>query len=153
MSMIRRAAAVVVAMMLVPVAAPALRAQAGKTYKARLSPMPVDGPPMMATIAGTGSVTAILSGNTLTITGSFAGLKSAATAIKIHRAIKGVRGPAVLDLKPPPSAVEGPIAASVDLSPAQVDDLARERLYLELDSEKAPDGNLWGWFLLQENKR
>jgi hypothetical protein len=153
MSMIRRAGVLVFAVMLVPVAAPALHAQVGKTYKARLSPMPVDGPPMMATIAGTGSVTAILTGNTLTITGTFAGLKSAATAIKIHRAIKGVRGPAVLDLRPPPSAVEGQISASVELTPAQVDELARERLYLELDSEKAPDGNLWGWLLLQENKR
>jgi hypothetical protein len=151
MSMIRRAAAVVLAMMLVAV--PVLRAQAGKTYKARLSPMPVDGPPMMATIAGSGSVTAILSGSTLTITGTFAGLKSAATALKIHRAIRGVRGPAVLDLRPPPSAVEGQITASVELTPTQVDDLTKERLYLELDSEKAPDGNLWGWLLLQENKR
>jgi hypothetical protein len=152
MSMIRRAAAVVVAMMLLAAATPGLRAQAGKSYKARLSPMPVDGPPMMATIAGSGSVTAILSGSTLTITGTFAGLKSAATALKIHRATRGVRGPAVLDLPPPPNAVEGSISARVELTPAQVDDLARERLYLELDSEKAPDGNLWGW-LLQENKR
>ena len=64
-----------------------------------------------------------------------------------------MRGPAILDLPPPTSALEGQFAASVDLTPAQVDDLARERLYLELDSEKAPDGNLWGWLLLQENKR
>jgi len=67
--------------------------------------------------------------------------------------MKGVRGPAVLDLPSPTSALEGQIGGSVDLTPSQVDDLGRERLYLELDSEKAPDGNLWGWLLLQENKR
>jgi hypothetical protein len=151
--MIRGAAALLFAAMLIPAAAPSVRAQAGKSYKARLSPMPVDGPPMMATIAGVGSATAVLTGNKLTISGTFTGLKSPATAIKIHRAIRGVRGPAVLDLPPPTSALEGQIAASVELTAAQVDDLGRERLYLELDSEKAPDGNLWGWLLLQENKR
>jgi hypothetical protein len=153
--MTRGGAAVLLVTMLALSAAPGsvVRAQAAKTYKARLSPMPVDGPPMMATIAGAGAVTAVLTGSKLTITGTFTGLKSPATAIKIHRAIKGVRGPAVLDLPSPTSGVEGQIGGSVDLTPSQVDDLARERLYLELDSEKAPDGNLWGWLLLQENKR
>jgi hypothetical protein len=150
---IRRAATVVLAAMLWWTAAPVARAQAGKTYQARLSPMPVDGPPMMATIAGGGSVTAVLTGNRLTISGTFTGLKSPATAVKIHRAIKGVRGPAILDLPSPAGALTGQIAGSVDLTPSQIDDLGRERLYLQLDSDKAPDGNLWGWLLPKENKR
>ena len=150
---IRRAAVICLATMVGLSAAPIVRAQAAKTYKARLSPMPVDGPPMMATIAGAGAVTAVLTGNKLTITGTFTGLKSPATAITIHRAIKGVRGTSVLDLPSPTKALEGQIGGSVDLTPSQVDDLGRERLYLELDSEKAPDGTLWGWLLLQENKR
>ena len=33
------------------------------------------------------------------------------------------------------------------------DDLNRERLYVQLYSEKAPEGNLWGWLLAQENRR
>jgi hypothetical protein len=89
----------------------------------------------------------------LTVTGTFTGLKSAATVVKIHRAIKGVRGPAVLDLPPPTSALEGQITGSVDLTPTQLDDLGKERLYLQLDSDKAPEGNLWGWLLPQEKKR
>jgi hypothetical protein len=153
MSMIRGAVAIFLTIIVMLSATPALRGQASRTYKARLSPMPVDGPPMMATIAGAGAVTAVLNGNKLTLTGTFTGLKSPATAMKIHRAIKGVRGPAVIDLAAPISALEGPINGSVDLTPSQLDDLGRERLYLELDSEKAPDGNLWGWLLLQENKR
>lgn len=141
------------ATMLVLPCAVLVRGQVGKTYKARLSPMPVDGPPMMATIAGAGAVTAVLDGNKLRITGTFSGLKSPATAITIHRAIKGVRGPAVIDLPSPTSALAGQIGGTVDLTPSQVDDLGRERLYLELDSEKAAGGNLWGWLLAQENKR
>jgi len=127
-------------------------AQAGRAYRARLSPVPVD-LPMLPTIAGSGSVTATLTGNRLTINGSFEGLKSPATLLKIHRGIRGVRGPAVIDLMAPPSATSGQISATVDLSPSQVDDLAKERLYLQLYSEKAPEGNLWGWLLPQENKR
>jgi hypothetical protein len=87
MSMIRGAAAIFLTTLLVLPAAPVVRGQTGKTYKARLSPMPVDGPPMMAEIAGGGAVTAVLSGSKLTIAGTFTGLKSPATAIKIHRAI------------------------------------------------------------------
>jgi hypothetical protein len=47
----------------------------------------------------------------------------------------------------------GKVSGSFDLSPSQVEDLARERFYVQLHSEKAPDGNLWGWLLVQENKR
>jgi hypothetical protein len=150
---IRSAAVICLATVIGLSGAPVAHAQAGKTYKARLSPMPVDGPPMMATIAGSGTVTAVLTGSKLTISGTFAGLKSPATVAKIHRAIKGVRGPAVIDLPAPTSALEGQIAGSVDLTPSQVDDLGKERLYLQLDSDKAADGNLWGWLLPQENKR
>lgn len=130
-----------------------LGAQAGRTYAARLSPMPVDGPPMMATIAGLGTATATLAGNKLTIEGSFQGLKSPATQLKLFRGLRGVRGTAVLDLPAPANAVAGKFAGTVELSASQVDDLNRGRLYLQLFSEKAPDGNLWGWFLPQESKR
>ena len=33
------------------------------------------------------------------------------------------------------------------LTPAEVDDLKNERLYVQLSSERAPDGNLRGWIL------
>lgn len=128
------------------------RAQAARTFRARLSPMPIDGPQMMATIAGSGAVTATLAGNRLTITGSFEGLKSPATQFKMHRGIRGVRGPAVADLSAPPNAPSGSLSATIDLSATQVDDLGKARLYVQLYSEKAPEGNLWGWLLPQEAK-
>jgi hypothetical protein len=36
-----------------------------------------------------------------------------------------------------------------------VADLDKGRLYVQLQSEKAPDGNLWGWLMpqAQETKR
>ena len=125
-------------------------AQSAATYKGRLSPVPVAA--ASPNVTGVGSVTATLTGNKLAISGIFEGLASPATLAKLHRAPKGIRGPAVFDLTITPGT-SGKIDGSVDLSPAQVEDLARERFYVQLHSEKAPDGNLWGWLLVQETKR
>ena len=130
---------------------PALAAtQAPTSFKGRLSPVPVAA--ASPNITGVGSVTATLSATKLTITGTFEGLASPATFAKLHRAPKGIRGPAVFDLTLTPGT-SGKISATLDLTPAQVEDLARERFYVQLHSEKAPDGNLWGWLLVQETKR
>src|SRR5215217_4269742 len=70
-----------------------LSAQQPKTFKARLSPVPID-VSMQATIAGSGSVVATLTGTRLAITGSFEGLRSPATIAQIHKGpTRGVRGP------------------------------------------------------------
>ena len=130
---------------------PALAAtQAPTSFRGRLSPVPVAA--ASPTITGVGAVTATLSGTKLTITGTFEGLASPATFAKLHRAPKGIRGPALFDLTLTPGT-SGKISATLDLTPAQIEDLARERFYVQLHSEKAPDGNLWGWLLAQETKK
>jgi hypothetical protein len=122
-------------------------ASAGETYKARLSPVPID-MTMMSTIAGSGSLTATLNGKQLTITGTFEGLRSPATTVQLHRGIKGVRGPVILDLDLMISKAEkGTLSGSVELTPDQIADLRAGRLYVQIQSERAPDGNLWGWLL------
>ena len=134
--------------LMLAVAAPL--AQSGRAFKGRLSPVPVAA--ASPDITGVGSVTATLTGTKLAISGTFEGLASPATFAKLHRAPKGIRGPAVFDLTITPGT-SGKIDGSIDLSSAQVEDLARERFYVQLHSEKAPDGNLWGWLLSQETKR
>ena len=125
-------------------------AQSGRAYKGRLSPVPVAA--ASPDITGVGAVTATLTGTKLTISGTFEGLASPATLAKLHRAPKGLRGPAVFDLTIT-QGTSGKLNGSIDLSAAQVEDLARERFYVQLHSEKAPDGNLWGWLMVQETKR
>ena len=127
-------------------------AQGGTTYKTRLSPVPLDAK-MVGNVVGSGSVTATLVNSKLSVTGTFEGLRSAATAARVHKSPKaGVRGPAFLDLKVSPGT-SGTISGAFDLTAAQVQELAQGRYYIQLHSEKAPDGNLWGWLALQENRR
>lgn len=121
-------------------------------YRARLSPVPLD-IAMQATIAGSGSATAALKGTTLTINGTFAGLKTPATAARLHRGPKtAMRGPAIGDLTAT-AATSGTISGSIEITNAQAADLAAGRLYVMLHSEKAPEGNLWGWLLAADQKK
>jgi hypothetical protein len=120
-------------------------------YRARLSVVPID-LAMQATIAGSGSVTATLKGTTLTITGTFSGLKTAATVARVHRSPRtGMRGVPIGDLTATANT-SGALSGAIELTKDQLDDLAAGRLYVQLHSEKAPDGNLWGWLLAAEKK-
>ena len=132
----------------------ALTAQQPRTFKARLSPVPLD-VSMQATVAGGGSVTAVLTGASLAVTGTFDGLKSPATIAQVHKSpVRGVRGPNVLDLTVAKGdAMSGTLSGSFTLTALQIADLEKGRLYVQLHSEKAPDGNLWGWLMPQENRR
>jgi hypothetical protein len=126
-------------------------AQPKLQFRARLSVVPID-VVMQSTVAGTGNVTATLVGMRLTVNGSFQGLKTAATGAKIHSAPRGIRGPAILDLTVS-KGTNGTIEGTFDLTPQQVEDLTKSRLYVQLQSEKAPEGNLWGWLLPQEGRK
>lgn len=123
-----------------------LAAQSGESYKARLSAVPADAR-TRAALGGSGSASAMLSGPKLTITGSFEGLLSPATTATLHSAVAaGVRGPAIADLTIS-KATSGTISGSVDLTAAQLTSLHKGGLYVEINSEKEPDGVLWGWLL------
>jgi CHRD domain len=123
-----------------------LAAQSGETFKARLSPLPADAR-TRADLAGSGSASALLTGTKLGITGSFEGLRSAATTASLHSAVSaGVKGPAIGDLTIS-KATSGTISGSIELTPQQLTSLHKGGLYVQIHSEKAPDGVLWGWFL------
>jgi hypothetical protein len=115
-------------------------------YKVRLAPVPLD-IAMRSTVAGSGSATAVLKGTSLTITGTFEGLRSPATAARLHQGpTMGLRGMPFADLTIA-NATNGMISGSVTLTPEQARALERGRVYVQISSERAPDGNLWGWFV------
>jgi hypothetical protein len=125
----------------------AQNAQNGESFKVRLSPVPIS-VAMMSTIAGYGSLTATLKGRQLTVEGTFEGLRSPATTVQIHRGPKGIPGPSIADLNLTVTKAEkGTVSGTLELTPDQIADLRNGRLYVQIQSERAPDGNLWGWLL------
>ena len=123
-----------------------LAAQSGESFKARLSAMPADAK-TRADLAGSGNLTAVLTGTKLAITGTFEGLRAAATTANVHSSVAaGVRGPAIGDLTIS-KAESGTITGSIELTPQQLASLHKGGLYVQIHSEKVPDGVLWGWLL------
>jgi hypothetical protein len=129
-------------------AAPAFAAD----YQVALGPMPLDDETKQY-IAGRGAATATSDGKTLTVTGDFHGLPSNATAAHIFLSpVTGVPGKQVTDLEVTKST-SGTISGNVKLNSADATALRTGRLYIRIDSEKAPaddapwgpKGTLWGW--------
>ncbi len=138
-------------MKLIPTAAVLLitfaaAAQVPVTYKVRLAPVAID-VSMHDRVTGDGNVVATLAGSKLTIDGTFEGLKSNATAAHIHQGTAiGVRGPRILDLTVT-KAMSGSISGTFDLTADQLEALRKGKWYVQIHSEKAPEGNLWGWLV------
>ena len=135
-------------------AAVALVGTAAEDVRARLSPVPID-VSMQATVAGSGSVSAVLTGTKLAVTGTFDGLKSPATIAQIHKSpVRGVRGPNVLDLtvaKTDGDQRHDQRHVRPHRHPGR---RPREGPAVRAASQReGPGRQLWGWLLPQENKR
>ena len=120
-------------------------------YQTNLGPMPLDDE-TKAVIAGRGDATASYDGKTLTVKGAFKGLPSNATEASIHTSpVAGVPGASILPLDVTKST-SGTVSGNFQLTSAQATALRTGKLYIQINSEKAPDnypwgpkGTLWGW--------
>lgn len=114
-------------------------------YEAELDPTPFDATTRADVINSIGNVTAMLDGNVLTVHGSFSAMTSPATNASVRMGLaKGVPGDAIGKLTADHAAA-GTISGSVTLTQDQVAALQKQALYIRIDSEKAPEGNLQGW--------
>ena len=121
-------------------------AQAQEEFRVRLTMMPIE-VATRARVTGSGSASAKLEGRQLSVSGSFAGMRGPATVARLHEGpALGVRGPAISDLKVT-SAAKGELSGEVQLTSKQVESLRKRRLYIQIHSSSAPDGNLWGWLV------
>lgn len=119
-------------------------AQGQETFKCRLSSIPVDAK-SRPDIGGVGAVTAVLAGSKLNLNGTFEQFKYPATIAKLHQSkVTGMRGAAIFDLTVT-KAMSGTVSGSFDLTPQQVDALKKGQLYVQIHTDKAPEGNVWGW--------
>ena len=120
--------------------------QAPTHFRARLSTVPID-LVMQKAVAGRGEVKATLVGSTLTLSGEFHDLVSPATVARLHQGPnKGIRGASIHELTLT-SGRTGTISGTLTLTPSQLNALKLGHLYVQLHSQGAPDGNLWGWLL------
>jgi hypothetical protein len=116
------------------------------TFNVRLFSAPRDAA-MRKTVGGTGAATATLVRNQLSISGTFEGLRSAATHAEIRQgSAVGIRGPAIGELMVS-KATSGTVTGSVTLSETALAGLDSGQLYIQIASESAPDGTVWGWLL------
>ena len=121
-------------------------AQSAETYSARLTMMPIEAA-TRANVTGSGSGSALLDGRRLLVSGSFSGLRGLATAARLHVGpALGIRGAPIFELGVE-SATDGSFSGEVELTGEQVESLNQGRLYIQIHSETAPEGNLWGWLL------
>ena len=123
-------------------AAPAIAAD---NYQTDIGPTPKNGR-QGANVQGRGTVLATLDNNRFSLQGKFSGLSSPATEARLHMGnVMGGTGPAIGALKVA-QAQSGEISGTFTLTPGQVAALKLGKLYVMLDSQSAPTGNLWGWF-------
>ncbi|MBW8749022.1 MAG: CHRD domain-containing protein [Acidobacteria bacterium] len=115
-------------------------------FATRLTAVAYDGA-MRANVQGDGQVFATLDGNKLTVSGRFMALPSSATSAKLHSGGGiGVPGGSILDLQID-GQTDGALSGSFSLSSKQLTALRQGHVYVQVNSQKAPEGNLWGWLL------
>ena len=126
-------------------------AQGAERYKTRLSPVPID-TSQLDTIKGVGTATADLVGSKVTINGTFNGMAGAATIAQLHLSPNlGMRGRVIAELTVT-KAASGSVNGVVELTSLQVPLFKKGLFYIQIHSEKAPEGNLWGWLVSEEHK-
>jgi len=117
-----------------------------ESFETRLSPSPLtDG--TRINITGEGRALVQWDGNILSVSGNFTGLATGVTTAALYDGAGiGIPGPKAFDLTVSPGT-SGTIWASIKLTSSQLRELRAGHFYVQIDSEKAPDGNLTGWLL------
>jgi hypothetical protein len=119
---------------------------ASKKYQAYLSPMPHNDA-MHPLFMGKGTVIATIRGDTVSLDGAFTALSS--PAVKAHLCVSmaaGIPGKPIFDFSVP-NDLEGKLSGTFKLDKEQTSALQKGQIYIQIDSEKALNGNLWGWLL------
>jgi hypothetical protein len=133
--------------MLLAMAVCACPVAAAESFTADLGPVPLDAA-SQANVQGWGEATATIVGKTMTISGNFGGLNSPALEAHVYLSsyigVPGLVQPMVLTVS---KAGDGVLSGSGELTEKRAAALRAGRLYIMIDSQNAPAGNLWGWLL------
>jgi len=120
-------------------------------YQAYLSPLPHNDA-SLDNVRGKGTATITLEGDTITIAATFTALASPATKARLLLSPgPGIPGKTVVKEFDVTADVNGKLTAQAKLDEAQLAALRSGKFYLQINSQKAPEGNLWGWFLAEHD--
>jgi hypothetical protein len=107
--------------------------------------------PTPVTTSATGTATAELDGDTLTVNGTFSGLSSDLTPVAgspahVHKAARGQNGPVLFNLNVTPGTDNrsGSFTATATLSEADREDFREGLLYVNVHTTNNPGGELRG---------
>ena len=119
---------------------------ANEQFDTRLTAVAFDGA-MRANVQGDGHTSAVLDGGKLSVTGNYTDLPSQAMSAHVFMGPAiGVPGSSIFDLTIS-GGTEGTFSGNFALNSKQLAALRSGHLYVQVDSHKAPDGNLWGWLM------
>lgn len=139
--------AVIIAAILILTGVSAFHAQESERFRGRLSILPVDFA-SLPNMSGSGVVTAELRESLLTIEVAFEGLSTPATGATIRNAARGRRGSVVLAVEIGTATdTTGRFSQIITLESAEIAELRQERYYLQIQTERNPDGEIRGWLL------
>ena len=94
-----------------------------------------------------GTLYAVLDGKgKIGINGTFEGLKSPATAAYLHKGVDGQRGPRVMEMTVS-KGTHGVVKGDITLSTNDIAELQKNLYYVEIVTEKEPDGEVRGWLV------
>jgi hypothetical protein len=99
-------------------------------------------------LAGVGRARASLEGDQLTVTAEYQGLPSNATGAELRQGYAiGAPSDTVVGPLTVSGGHQGAVSGTLTLNKAQLAAMKAGWMYVQIDSEKAPDGHLWGWLL------
>ena len=117
---------------------------AAPIFQGELDPCPST-PATRANVVGTGTVSAFSRRQQASDHRHISDLSSPATTAQLRIGLAmGVPGPVIGEL-PVPHQLTGAISGVVTLSPKQIAALRENSIYVQIESVKAPDGDLWAW--------
>lgn len=131
---------------LLALAVPAAAQPVENSFRTRLTSAAFQPPAPI--FKGDGNVTAALATRTLSISGDYKALASPVTKVRLLTGTApGVpSGTPLAELKAS-GGTAGAVSAQLLLTPAQINLLKAGRLYVQVETEAAPGGALWGWLM------
>ncbi len=122
-------------------------AAAQARYETRLSSV-ADDLSTRDNVLGEGRARASLEGDQLTVSGEYKGLPSNATGAELRQGYAiGAPSDQVVGPLQVSGGQQGTLSGTLKLTKSQLTAMKAGWMYVQIKSEKAPDGNLWGWLL------